>query len=206
MHTYASQGTFTATLTVRDSAGGSATDNHLRIAAGTTLVVQASGQPLHGNAPLTVAFTATVSGGAPPLIYSWDFGDGSSPSTEQNPSHTYQGEGVFSVVLVVLDAAGRSGSDAHLVVHVGSEPGAPVITGIQKATNPLRLKVSGQNFLVGCSVFIGTQAAPQTVYKSAGLVVAKGSTLKEMLPKGVPVCVTVRNPDGTQSDCWMFTR
>ena len=206
-HTYASQGDFTAALTVQDSAGGSAQDGHLRISAGNTLLAQASGHPLYGNAPLTVAFTSGATGGTPPYTYSWDFGDGTSPSAEQNPSHTYANDGNFSVVLTVTDAVSRTATDSHLVVNVGSQPGAPVIVKVQKATNPFRLKIFGQNFLVGCTVFIGTQAAPQTLYKSAGLVVAKGDTaLKAMLPRGVAVCITVRNPDGTQSECWTYIR
>ena len=204
-HTYASQGNFTATLTVKDSAAGSAQDAHLRISAGTTLVVQATGNPLYGTAPLTVSFSAQATGGSPPYTYAWDFGDGSASSAEQNPSYTYATDGNYNVVLTVTDSVSRTASDSHLAVNVGSQPGAPVIAGVVKAANPFRLKISGQNFLVGCSVFIGTQAAPQTVYKSAGLVVAKGgAALKSMLPKGVAVCITVRNSDGTESECWTY--
>ena len=38
------------------------------------------------------------------LSYSWDFGDGSSISTEESPSHFYLNEGTFTVCLTITDA------------------------------------------------------------------------------------------------------
>ncbi len=44
--------------------------------------------------------------------YLWDFGDGST-STSNNPTHTFQSDGVFNVVLTVTDAGGsHSGTNA----------------------------------------------------------------------------------------------
>lgn len=40
------------------------------------------------------------------VSYYWTFGDGSPPSTEQNPSHTYTAVGVFPVTLTVTDNDG----------------------------------------------------------------------------------------------------
>jgi len=52
------------------------------------LQVGAQASPVSGNAPLTVSFTGSVSGGTSPYSYHWDFGDGAS-SAAKNPSHTY---------------------------------------------------------------------------------------------------------------------
>lgn len=49
-----------------------------------------------GCTPLAVQFT-DISNGA--LTWNWDFGDGTT-STQQNPSHTYQTNGIYSVMLV----------------------------------------------------------------------------------------------------------
>jgi beta propeller repeat protein len=53
--------------------------------------------PLQGTAPLSVRFTDKSSGS--PKSYYWDFGDGST-STDRNPVHTYNRDGVYSVGLV----------------------------------------------------------------------------------------------------------
>lgn len=205
-HTYPTEGAYPVAFTVRDSASAAATDDHLTIYVGSDFQASATGQPLSGAAPLTVQFGAAASGGSPPYAYAWDFGDGST-STLQNPSHTYGADGEYGVLLTAQDSIGRTATDPDLAVKVGSSPGAPVITGVAKATNPLRLKVSGEGFLVGCTVFISGQGAPSTAYKSGGLVVAKGgSSLKALLPKGSPVCVTVKNPSGLESACWTFVR
>ena len=51
-----------------------------------------------GNAPLTVKFRDRT--GSTMSRWLWDFGDGTT-STEQNPIHTYEREGTYSVSLVL---------------------------------------------------------------------------------------------------------
>jgi hypothetical protein len=86
----------------------------------------------------------------------------------------------------------------------------PAITSIKKVTSPppLKLKITGSNFQQGCVIKINGQAVPLTQYKSNSLIKAKGgATLKAMLPKGVPVVVTVVNTDqGLTSEGFTFTR
>ncbi len=41
------------------------------------------------------------------MTWSWDFGDGSG-STDQNPTHTYAADGIYTVYLTVTDANGMS--------------------------------------------------------------------------------------------------
>jgi len=55
--------------------------------------------------PFTVTFT-NASTGTAPLIYSWDFGDGSALDTTTNPVHAYTDTGFFDVTLVVTDGLG----------------------------------------------------------------------------------------------------
>ncbi|MGD0094528.1 MAG: PKD domain-containing protein [Planctomycetota bacterium] len=68
-----------------------------------TLVSQATaaGSPAVGVSPVTVSFV----GGPGGQSYSWDFGDGST-STSQNPTHTYAPPGTYTVVLTVTDSNG----------------------------------------------------------------------------------------------------
>ena len=58
-----------------------------------------------------VSFT-NWSGGYNPLEFEWDFGDGTDPSTESYPVHTYSGINSYDVQLVVID--GNECSDTLL--------------------------------------------------------------------------------------------
>ncbi|WP_156161174.1 DUF3344 domain-containing protein, partial [Methanosarcina sp. 2.H.T.1A.6] len=57
----------------------------------------------NGTAPLTVNFTDKSTGS--PTSWSWDFGDGATV-TEQNPPHTYENAGNYTVSLTVSNAGG----------------------------------------------------------------------------------------------------
>jgi PKD domain len=59
----------------------------------------------NGSTPLSVDF-ADKSTGARLVSWSWNFGDGSKKSTEQNPSHTYAAPGTYGVRLTVRDSNG----------------------------------------------------------------------------------------------------
>lgn len=78
---------------------------------------------------------------------------------------------------------------------------------VYKVGNPFRLKVTGGGFLPGAWVYIDGVAVPRVSYKRPDLIVAKGgAALKSMVPFGQPVCVTVVNPNGGTSSCYMYTR
>lgn len=65
----------------------------------------------NGKAPLVVAFTSEVTGGASPYNYLWGFGDGNS-SNMQNPTHTFASYGRYRTVLTVRDNEGRQATDS----------------------------------------------------------------------------------------------
>lgn len=77
------------------------------------LYVDLEGDPDEGAPPLSVKWTSTVEDGTPPYTYKWDFGDGSAPSTEANPTHVYQKEGEFTATLSVTDSKGVGGSEEY---------------------------------------------------------------------------------------------
>lgn len=77
------------------------------------VVADFTGAPLFGCSPLTVNFADTSTG--PVEQWLWDFGDGQF-SDQQNPSHTYDAPGVYSVALTAA-AAGGAPADIETAVN-----------------------------------------------------------------------------------------
>lgn len=75
------------------------------------LAVWADADPDLGEAPLAVQLSADPLEEIEQASYTWDFGDGSAPSGEQNPKHVYAKAGQYTARLTVKDAAGRIGTD-----------------------------------------------------------------------------------------------
>jgi outer membrane protein assembly factor BamB/PKD repeat protein len=73
------------------------------------LIIDANG-PYSGKVGDLIQFNGSVSGGAPPYTWFWDFGDGNI-STEQSPTHVYQVAGQFPVILTVTDATSQNVSN-----------------------------------------------------------------------------------------------
>ena len=86
-----------------------------------TPVAQAGADKDSGGVPLMVTFSSAGSedpdGDA--LTFEWDFGDGSEPSTEANPTHTYTEPGTYTAQLKVTDATGKTGTST-VVITVGN--------------------------------------------------------------------------------------
>jgi PKD repeat protein len=65
---------------------------------------------------LDCSFTSTSSDPDGAIVsYSWNFGDGSAPSTAQNPPHSYAASGAYAVTLTVTDNQGAQDNVSHSV-------------------------------------------------------------------------------------------
>ena len=109
VHTYNQNGTYTVNLTVTD--GDSATDSNSTTATieDTNPVADFTATPTGGSEPLTVDFTDNSTSYDGISAWEWDFNnDGTVDSTAQNPTHTYIGDGTYSVTLNVSEADGSS--------------------------------------------------------------------------------------------------
>jgi len=111
VHTYATVGIYSVSLTVSNAVGVTTTTypNYITVSP-TPLapVTDFSGFPLSGAAPLVVTFYDN-STGTDPLTWAWDFGDGSTENaTLQNPVHTYATNGTYNVSLIVSNAVGNN--------------------------------------------------------------------------------------------------
>ena len=97
----------------------------------------ASGNPLTGDAPLTVNFDGGGSSDPDPgdtLSYDWDFGDNTSASGV-TASHLYTEPDVYAVTLTVDDGNGGVDTDT-LTVNVTDGGGFPPGTGPNLMANP----------------------------------------------------------------------
>jgi PKD repeat protein len=92
---------------------------------------QAAAAPTSGETPLTVEFSSdgTVDEDGDWLRYEWDFdSDGRVDSRRQNPTHTYEEDGVYTATLQVTDVGGRHrGKSASAEVEIVVGNATPVV-------------------------------------------------------------------------------
>ena len=94
-----------------------------------------SPDPIHVNE--TVKFTSTsTDADGDDLTFTWDFGDGSDLSSEDNPTYIYKEENIYTITLTVSD--GTASNSTSREVNVGVEISsniAPVANFTYQATN-----------------------------------------------------------------------
>ncbi|RCV64106.1 PKD repeat-containing protein [Methanophagales archaeon] len=86
-----------------------------------------SATPTSGQEPLTVAFTDVSASYDGIEAWEWDFdNDGETDSTEQNPTHEYAEDGVYTVSLTIYESDGDCGTktkaDYIRVINVNEPP------------------------------------------------------------------------------------
>ena len=105
-HTYSAAGTYTVSLEAANAIGTGRLNRTDYITVSAPVPVASfTGTPTTGTAPLAVQFTDLSTGS--PNSWSWSFGDGGT-STVQNPSHTYNTSGTYSVSLTAANANGSN--------------------------------------------------------------------------------------------------
>lgn len=114
VHTYASAGAFTVSLTVTDDEG-------LTDTVSGEVVVSESDPPTppvagftYTMSDLVVTFTDTSTDDESIVSWDWQFGDGNA-SAGQNPVHAYASAGVYEVSLTVTDSDGLTADVTQLV-------------------------------------------------------------------------------------------
>jgi chitodextrinase len=133
-HTYENPGNYTATVTVTDATGQTASDT-TQVTVRPPPTNDTGGgvtpEPLRAqlnldstDIPATYSLESNGNGGTPPYTYHWDFGDGQEANV-QNTRHTYENPGTYTATLTVTDATGETASDS---VEVPVEPASTVTT------------------------------------------------------------------------------
>ncbi|AKB29128.1 cell surface protein [Methanosarcina siciliae T4/M] len=107
VHTYNTAGTYTVTLTATNIAGNGTESKtgYITVLEAVTPVANFSAEPTSGDVPLTVRFTDESANN--PTSWLWYFGDGDDTNaTMQNPVHTYNAAGTYTVTLTATNIAG----------------------------------------------------------------------------------------------------
>jgi len=123
-HVYSGAGNYTVSYTATDLDGNS--DNETKAeyisvserpkVPGAAFDWEGSPPSDGGRVPYKVNFADKSSG--EPTCWLWDFGDESSPSANQNPSHNYSTAGRFDVTLTAANANGSDSVTLQDIVHV----------------------------------------------------------------------------------------
>ena len=79
------------------------------------LIADASGSPRTIYEGESVSFTGSATGGIPPYQWDWDFDDGTSHSTQQNPTHQFNNKGQYTVTLTVTDDNDKNDTDTVVI-------------------------------------------------------------------------------------------
>ena len=111
-----------------------------------TLTADFTATPTTGETPLTVQFTDRSVGNISSWL--WDFGDGNT-STTQNPSHTYNSSGSFTIILTVTDASGSTDTETK----------ENYIT-VTRITSAIDLIISDPEITFGASITIIGRISP----------------------------------------------
>ncbi|MCF8374158.1 MAG: PKD domain-containing protein [Bacteroidales bacterium] len=135
-------GSHTIKIKCLDNAGGSSEDEvtvNLINAPGLPVAEFSSANPI-GLAPHTVSFVDESTNY--PFSWLWYFGDGGT-STEQNPTHTYQVSGDYTVSLMVTNLLGSDINEKIDFVKVSNgEPVANFTSNISQGVVPLSINFS----------------------------------------------------------------
>ena len=103
-HAYTSSGPKTATCTITDAAGQTASSS-VTIQVYPVPAVAASVDRPNASPGTTLTFTANATGGSGTFTYSWGFGDGFSAQGDV-VTHVYEAPGQYTAVVTVQDSAG----------------------------------------------------------------------------------------------------
>lgn len=94
--------------------------------------------------PFTPVFNNTTTGPGT-ITYEWDFGDGTTKSTDLNPVHAYTAVGIYKVTLKASNGTNCDRTSAAQTIYVGRPPGTPVLTASSNicVNNSVGFTISG---------------------------------------------------------------
>lgn len=119
-HSYALSGNYSVKLT---STNNSICEDDLTKTVTVTPAPEADfTYPANVCTDNTISFTNTSTGTDGTTTYTWNFGDATPVSNQQNPTHTYAVAGSYNVTLTVSNGASCSNTSPNAVITVGDSP------------------------------------------------------------------------------------
>lgn len=146
-HTYSQPGTYTVCLIFEDSMSSCLDTNCQTITVTNNSPCRANFNVLINGDTLEFINLST---GSPSQNYFWDFGDGST-STSNSPIHVYQGPGTYNICLTASDSASGCQDTQCFAVTLGNSPNCQALFSYQANAGT----VDFSNFSVG-----GSPASP----------------------------------------------
>ncbi|MFH1669073.1 MAG: PKD domain-containing protein [Candidatus Woesearchaeota archaeon] len=180
MHTYAQNGTYTATCEVTDFDGDVSNDVVVIDVIDTVPAASFTFSPALPAEGDTVDFDSTVTAYDANATLEWDFdGDGIADSADEDPAFTYALEGDYNVTLTATDADG-SVTVAWAVVSVANN--APLVsldatptTGLEGLNVSFDCQYAGGNIPVSFVVDFGDGSPLETTKLSDHVYAAPGN-------------------------------
>lgn len=146
-HTYSKAGSYSVSLTVTDSFGGTASTSKTVVVSGVPNA-KLTIRPAHPVVGGTTAFSgaASTDTGSTITSYSWRFGDG---GTGSGPSvtHKYTKPGAYKVTLTIADASGAGAAVATVVTVTKTAAIASVSVKTGTKVEQLNFKLDGPGTL-----------------------------------------------------------
>lgn len=140
-HQYAASGRYLVSLNVTDS-GGSVNRSVDFLTVNPRLLItllNSSSSQIDLGKPIN--FTATATGGTPPYVFSWVFGDGGIGGNLQNITHIFTTNGPFATTVAVVDSAGQS---ASATLNISVTLNASIFGSASLGASPLSVAFQGQ--------------------------------------------------------------
>jgi len=111
-HTYSNAGSYTVTVTVTDDRGASSSATAtVSVSSHAAPTVSLVVSPNSGMAPLYVSASVNATGnGASIASITINWGDGTTPSSGSNATHTYSKQGTYTVTAIATDSLNATAS------------------------------------------------------------------------------------------------
>jgi PKD repeat protein len=184
-HTYDTAGTYAVKLTVTNIVGSDdeVKTDYVTVTTPPLPIAAFSADLTTGSAPLTVQFSDESTGN--PTAWAWDFdNDGAVDSTAQNPTHTYDTGGTYTVKLTVTNVVGSDDEvkTDYVTVTTPPLPVAAFSADLTSGTAPLTVYFTDQSAgnptawawdFDGDGDVDSTEQSPSHVYDTAGTYTVK---------------------------------
>ena len=176
------------------------------------LTADFSGSPTAGTGTLTTTFTDLTTGG--PDGWTWDFGDATAVSHEQNPTHTYTAPGTYTVTLTAARSSDGASSvktrTGYIVVSPTQPPPSGTLTFNPVADAHVKNTSPGTNYGTATTLQVRQgDASNTTTYVSYLKFTVAGVNGAPVSSAKLRLFVTDASPDGGSvfrvDDTWTET-